>query len=356
MASQVTLEQIFVAAKRLKNHVRITPFQPSQRLNTLLGADIFMKMENMQHTGAYKERGALNKLCSLTKEERSKGVCAASAGNHAQGLAYHAGKQGIKSTIFMPVGTPVIKVTRTKNYGADVRLIGSSFDDAYDACLKHIEETGSTLIHPFDDPAIIAGQGTIGLEIMDEVPDIDVLVVPVGGGGMISGIAKVVKQINPYTRIIGVEPARIPSMARAVSGDPTIFPAVTTIADGINVRKVGLITREICKELVDEWVTVSEEDICRAILFLLEGEKTVAEGAGAAGVAALLAGKIKDIHGKKVGTIVCGGNIDVNAISQVIECGLVETGRRIRFSMDIPDRPGTLSVLINHISNMQANV
>jgi len=272
------------------------------------------------------------------------------------GLAYHAGRQGIHSTIFMPLGTPVIKVTRTKDYGATVQLVGNGFDDAFEACMNHINEHGGTLVHPFDDVHVIAGQGTIGLEIMDQLPDIDVLVVPVGGGGMISGIAKAMKSINPKVRIVGVEPARIPSMARAVAGDTTIQPAVTTIADGINVRKVGKITLDICSHYVDEWVTVTEEEICRAILFLLEGEKTVAEGAGAAGIAALLADKVKDIAGKKVGTIICGGNIDVNALSLVIECGLIETGRRICFSMDIPDRPGTLSTLINQISHFQANV
>ena len=356
-ANLVTLESIYMAARRLKGHIRQTPFQPSKRLNDLLGAEVYMKMENMQHTGAYKERGALNKLCSLTEEERNRGVFAASAGNHAQGLAYHAGRLGITSTIFMPMGTPVIKVTRTKSYGANVVLTGGSFDEAFDACMKRIEEVNGTLVHPFDDVHVISGQGTIGLEIIDAIPDLDVLVIPVGGGGMISGIANAVKQIKPNIRIVGVEPTKIPSMNKAIhAGKIEMHPAVTTIADGINVRRVGKITMEICKDLVDEWVTVTDDEICRAILFLLEGEKTVAEGAGAAGIAALQSGKISDIHGKKVGTIICGGNIDVNAIAQVIECGLVDSGRRIRVSMDIPDRPGTLSVLINTISAHSANV
>lgn len=273
------------------------------------------------------------------------------------GLAFHAGRLGIKSTIFMPTRTPVIKVTRTKDYGATVRLIGDNYDDSYDACIEEVEKVGGTLVHPFDDVTVIAGQGTIGLELMDQVPDIDVVVVPVGGGGMISGVAKAVKQINPNAKIIGVEPARIPSMKRAVvDGDLTPHPATTTIADGINVRRVGKITSQLCKELVDDWVTVTEEEICKAILFLLEGEKTVTEGAGAAGIAALLSGKVPNIEGKKVATVICGGNIDVNAIHQVIECGLMETGRRIRFSMDLPDRPGSLSALMNQISTAQANV
>ena len=273
------------------------------------------------------------------------------------GLSFHAGRLGIKSTIFMPKTTPVIKVTRTKEYGADVRLVGDNYDDCFDACMEEVERVGGTLVHPFDDVAVISGQGTIGLELMDQVPDLDVVVVPVGGGGMISGIARAVKQINPRTRIVGVEPARIPSMKRAVvDGDLSPHPAVPTIADGINVRRVGKITYEICKELVDDWVAVTEEDICKAILFLLEGEKTVTEGAGAAGVAALLSGRVPNIEGKKVATVICGGNIDVNAIHQVIECGLIETGRRIRFSMNLPDRPGSLSALMSVISGAQANV
>lgn len=357
LAGQVTLESIYLAARRIQGHVRQTPVLHSQRLKALLGADIYMKMENMQHTGAYKERGALNKLCSLTTEEREKGVFAASAGNHAQGLAYHAGRLGIQSTIFMPMGTPVIKVTRTKSYGANVVQTGASFDEAFDACMKHIDEVKGTLVHPFDDIHVISGQGTIGLEIIDAIPDLDVIVIPVGGGGMISGISRAIKQIKPSIRIVGVEPAKIPTMSLAIrDGKINMHPAVTTIADGINVRRVGSITSEICKQYVDEWVTVTDEEICRAILFLLEGEKTVAEGAGAAGIAALQSGKVANITGKKVATIVCGGNIDVNAIAQVIECGLVDSGRRIRISMDIPDRPGTLSVLINTISNHSANV
>jgi threonine dehydratase len=234
-AHNLTLEHIFLAAKRLKNQVRLTPCHPSARLSKLLGADIHCKLENLQMTGAYKERGALNKLMSLSTEEKAKGVFAASAGNHAQGLAFHSGRLGVQSTIFMPTRTPTIKVSRTKDYGANVRLIGESYDDAYDACMEEVNLVGGTLIHPFDDIHVIAGQGTIGLELLDQIPDVDVIVVPVGGGGMISGIGRAVKQINPKVRIVGVEPSRIPSMARAVAGDLNPQPAVVTIADGINV-------------------------------------------------------------------------------------------------------------------------
>jgi threonine dehydratase len=357
MAQSLSLEHIFLAARRIKDYIRRTPCQPSQRMNNLLNANIFMKMENMQHTGAYKERGALNKLMSLTDAEKSKGVYAASAGNHAQGLGYHAGRLGIPATIFMPTRTPTIKVTRTIEFGATVKLIGESYDDAFDACMEEVNRTGGTLVHPFDDYAIMAGQGTIGLEIMDQIPDLDVLVIPVGGGGMISGVARAAKQLNPKIRIVGVEPSRIPSMKRAViDGDLSPQPAVVTIADGINVRKVGKLTYPLCKELVDDWVEVTEQEICHAILFLLEGEKTVAEGAGAAGVAALISKKVANIEGKRIAVVISGGNIDVNAIPQVIDTGLTESGRRIRFSMQIPDRPGSLSVLINHISQLQANV
>jgi len=221
--------------------------------------------------------------------------------------------------------------------------------------MEHVAKTKSTLVHPFDDPHVIAGQGTIGLELMDQIAALDIVVVPVGGGGMISGIARAVKEINPKIVVIGVEPAKIPSMARALSGDRSLQPACTTIADGINVRKVGDHTYEMCKVLVDSWVTVTDEEICRAILFLLEGEKVVAEGAGAAGVAALLTGKV-DVKDKKVATIICGGNIDVNVVSQVIECGLVDSGRRVRLSMELPDRPGTLSKLMSQIAEAKANV
>lgn len=316
-----------------------------------------MKMENMQHTGAYKERGALNKLLTLTEDEKARGVFAASAGNHAQGLSYHAGRLGVRATIFMPIGTPVIKVTRTKDYGANVELVGSSYDEAYEACLAHLQEHGGTLVHPFDDLDVMAGQGTMALEILEAIPDLDVLIVPVGGGGMISGMATAMKSINPRIRIIGVEPERIPTMALAMKGDLSVHPAVTTIADGINVRRVGTKTVEVCSKFIDDWVSVTEEEICQALLFLLEGEKTVAEGAGAVGVAALMSGKLNDqVKGKKVCTVISGGNIDVNAIAQVIECGLLQSGRRVKLSMDIPDRPGALSVLVNQISANQANV
>ena len=351
----VPFENIVAAAHRIRGHVRMTPLQPSARLSAMLSGEVFMKMENMQHTGAYKERGALNKLLSLTPEQRARGVCAASAGNHAQGLAYHAGRLGITATVFMPLGTPVIKVTRTQEYGAKVKLVGRDFDEAFASCLTHCETEKSTLVHPFDDQLIIAGQGTIGLEMLDQNSKLDTLVVPVGGGGMISGIARAAREINPNIQIIGVEPAKIPSMAKFLAGDTSIHAACTTIADGINVRKVGTHTAAMCRDLVHRWVTVTEEELCRAMLFLLEGEKCVAEGAGAAGVAALLAGKI-DTKGKTIGTVICGGNVDVNVMAQVIECGLVDTGRRVRLSMELQDRPGSLSKLMMQIAEAKANV
>lgn len=358
MSAIVTFEQIVAASHRIRGHVRLTPCHESVRLNQLLdnNSQVFFKMENMQHTGAYKERGALNKLRSLNAKELAAGCFAASAGNHAQGLAYHAGRLGIKSTIFMPLGTPVIKVSRTQFYGAEVKLVGNNYDEAFEACLQAVKESNGTLVHPFDDSAIIAGQGTIGLELMKQIPDIDVIVVPVGGGGMISGVARACKEINPNVKIIGVEPSKIPSMATSIANNRiTIHDPVTTIADGINVRKVGNLTFEMCKELVDDWVNVTDEEICRALLFLLEGEKTVAEGAGSAGVAALLANKI-DCRNKKVATIICGGNIDVNVISSVIESGLIDSNRRVKVSLHLPDRPGSLSQLMSHISKSQANV
>ena len=355
-AALVSFEQIVAASHRIKGHVKNTPIQFSARLQKMIGAEVYLKLENMQHTGAYKERGALNKLKTLSDKEKKAGVYAASAGNHAQGLAFHSGRLGLKSTIFMPIGTPTIKVSRTQDYGADVKLIGNNYDDAFDACMEEVKRTGGTLVHPFDDPMVIAGQGTMALEMLTQIQDLDVILVPVGGGGMISGIATVCKELNPKIRVIGVEPAKIPTMALAMQGDLSVHAPVTTIADGINVRKVGSITSAICKELVDEWVSVTDEEICRAILFLLEGEKIVAEGAGAAGVAALIANKVGDVRGKKVATIVCGGNIDVNVISLVIESGLIDTGRRVRMSLNLPDRPGSLTSLVQHISTFNANV
>lgn len=235
----VSFEQIVAAAHRIKGHVKHTPLTQSIRLSQMFNSQVFLKLENNQHTGAYKERGACNKLKSLTADEKAAGIFAASAGNHAQGVAYHAGRFNIKSTIFMPVGTPVIKASRTKDYGANVKIIGNNFDEAFDACMEEVNLTKGTLVHPFDDTLVIAGQGTIGLEILDQQSDIDTLIIPVGGGGMISGISIAAKEINPNIRIIGVESSKIPAMQLALKGDLSIQPAVTTIADGINVRRVG---------------------------------------------------------------------------------------------------------------------
>lgn len=359
--SIVTFENIVAAAHRIRGHIQTTPCHYSERLTLMAGAGtrVYMKKDNMQHTGSYKERGSLNKLKLLTPEEKQVGVMTASAGNHAQGLAYHAGRLGIKSTIFMAHGTPNIKVARTKFYGGQVVMAGFNYDEAFEACSKAVAENGSVMIPPFDDEAVIAGQGTMGLEILEQVPNVDVIVVPIGGGGLISGISIAAKAINPNIRIVGVEPTKIPTMAIACANNGVIEPheAVTTIADGINVRNVGTLTTEICRTHVDEFVSVSDEEICRAILFLLEGEKTVAEGAGAVCVAALMSGKISGLEGKKVVTVISGGNIDVNVVSQVIECGLMDSHRRVKLSVEgIADRPGSLAKLVTVTSDMAANM
>lgn len=308
--SKVLFEHIVAASHRIRGHVRLTPCDRSERLSKLVGAECFIKLENMQHTGAYKERGALNKLKSLSLAEAQKGVVAASAGNHGQAVAYHAGLMGIQASIYMPVGTATIRVSRTEDYGANVHLTGNSYEEAYKACLEHLND--GVLIHSYDDTRVIAGHGTIGLEILQQAPNIDVIVVPIGGGGLISGIALAAKEINPRVRIIGVEPHGIPSMYLTTStGIRDIYPSVITIADCINVsllccisvnelvtiyqqvRQVGELTSRMCTQLVDDYVTVTDEEICRAMVFLLEGEKTVTEGAGAACVAALLTNKVR---------------------------------------------------------------
>lgn len=361
-AAVVTFENIVAAAHRLRGHIRLTPCVRSERLSFIAGTHIWMKKDNMQHTGSYKERGSLNKLRSLSTAECAKGVMAASAGNHAQGLAYHAGRLGVKATIFMAHGTPTIKVTRTQFYGATVKMAGYNFDEAYAECAEAVQTSGTTLIHPFDDPVVIAGQGTMGLEILEQAPNTDVIVCPIGGGGLISGIATAAKAINPRITIIGVEPAAIPTMslmAKHPKGEIEVHPPVTTIADGINVRKVGSVTSKICRSMVDHYVQVTDEEICRAILFLLEGEKTVAEGAGAAAVAAILANKIDKslIDGKNVVTVISGGNIDVNVIAHVIESGLLDSGRRVKLIVRrMPDRPGSLAKFMQTLSEMSANV
>jgi threonine dehydratase len=352
----ITRQDVERARARIKESIYVTPCALSETFSRMTGNSIYFKLENLQMTGSFKERGALNKILTLTDEEKQRGVIAASAGNHAQGVAYHAIRNGLRCTIVMPTATPLVKVTRTREYGADVVLHGSGYDDAFEEAWRRRELEGLTLIHAFDDDMVMAGQGTIGLELLEQNPYLDAVIVPVGGGGMISGIAVALKETNPRIQVIGVQTTRVPSMKRALAEHaPCTLPAAGTIADGIAVRKVGVRTLPVVEKYVDDIVTVDEEEIANAILLLLEREKTVAEGAGAAAVAALVQGKT-GLHGKKVALVVGGGNIDVNLLSRIIERGLVKDGRMVRLRVRIADHPGALHRLTGRIAAARANV
>lgn len=352
----VTLETIKAARDRIGDSVFLSPFMRSETFSKLTGNSIYLKLENLQMTGSYKERGALNKILLLTDDEKRRGVIAASAGNHAQAVAYHATKRGIAAQICMPLTTPIIKVTATREFGGEVILAGTNYDEACHEALRRCEELKLTFIHPFDDEAVIAGQGTVGLEMIEQHTDLDVLVIPVGGGGLIGGVACAVKAIRPHTRIVGVQTSKLPSMKAALEhGGPVTLPPKVTIADGIAVRCAGSVTYPLVKKYVDEIVTVDEEEIANAILLLLEKEKTLAEGAGAVTTAAVIQGKIP-ASGKKVGVFVGGGNIDVSVLSRIIERGLVKDGRLVRLRIHLPDHPGALHRLTGVIAEQKANI
>jgi threonine dehydratase len=352
----VTLADIQVAMGRIRDSIYLSPCARSEDLSQITGNSVYLKLDNLQRTGAFKERGALNKLLTLTEEERARGVIAASAGNHAQGLAYHAGRHGIRAQIVMPLTTPLIKVSATKGYGAEVVLLGANYDEACEEAIRRSGQFGMTFIHPFDDEVVIAGQGTMGLEIMQQVPDIEAVIAPIGGGGLIAGVACAVKETNPKVRVIGVQPARLPSMKAAVAeGHSVTLSPAATIADGIAVRRAGEKTLPLVQKYVDEIVTVDEEEIANAILLLLEHEKTLAEGAGAAAIAALINHKT-GLSGKKVAVLVCGGNIDVSLLSRIMERGLVKDGRLVRLRVHLPDYPGALHRLTGILAQHRANI
>jgi len=352
----ITIHDIERARARIKDSIYVSPCAHSQTFSEITGSKVFFKLENLQMTGSFKERGALNKILTLTDEEKKRGVIAASAGNHAQGVSYHATRNGIRATIVMPTATPLVKVTRTKEYGAEVVLHGASYDEAFDEAWRRREAEGLTLIHAFDDDAVMAGQGSIGLELIEQNPYLDAVIVPIGGGGLVSGIAVAMKETNPRIQIIGVQTARLPSMKRALAEHaPCVLAPAGTIADGIAVRKAGARTLPVVTKYVDDIMTVDEEEIANAILQLVEREKTVAEGAGAAGLAALLQGRA-GLAGKKVAVVVGGGNIDVNLLSRIIERGLVKSGRLVRFRVRIPDHPGALHRLTGRIADVRANI
>ncbi len=353
---QVTLASIEEARARIGDAIHLSPCQLSHHLSERIGMPIFLKLENLQRTGSFKERGALNKLLTLTDEQRKRGVIAASAGNHAQGVAFHATKLGIRSQIVMPQATPLVKVVSTRGFGAEVILHGANYDEACDEAIARCDQQGLTFIHPFDDPVVISGQGTIALELLEQIPDLEAVVVPIGGGGLIGGIACALKEKNPKIRVIGVEPEKLPSMLRArEAGTPITLSPQATIADGIAVRRAGDVTLPLVSRYVDEIVTVDDEEIASAILMLLEQEKTLAEGAGAAALAALLQAKTSLRH-QRTAVLVCGGNIDVTLLAKIIARGLVKDGRLLRIRVYLLDRPGALLQLTDVLARERANI
>lgn len=350
----VTYSDVVRAAAAIRGAVIETRFEQSRTLSKLFDAEIWLKFENLQFTASYKERGALNKLLSLTEEERANGVIAMSAGNHAQGVAYHAHRLGIPATIVMPAGTPTIKVENTRSHGATVILEGNAFEDASQFALHYGAEHELTFVHPFNDPVVIAGQGTVALEMLGAAPDLDTLIVPVGGGGLISGIAIAAKAINPKIKVIGVEAQLYPSMLNAVKKS-SLPVGGDTLAEGIAVTTPGERTRTIIEALVDDILLVSEADIERAVALLINIEKTVVEGAGAAGLAALIAAK-RLYRGHKIGLVLCGGNIDTRLLASVLTREMAREGRLSRLSIDLPDRPGQLARVSGIIGGVGANV
>jgi threonine dehydratase len=353
----VSLKDVLAARERIRDRVLLSPCTRSESVSAASGTDAFLKLESLQRTGSYKERGALNKLLLLSEVECARGLVAASAGNHAQGVAFHAGRLGVKATIVMPETTPIVKVANTRAHGARIVLHGANYDEAYAEARRLESAEGLTLVHPFDDPGVIAGQGTIGLEVLEQLPDVDVVMVPIGGGGLASGVAVAVKAVRPSARVVGVETEVLPSMLAALdAGRPVTLDPANTLADGIAVKRAGDVTFEHVRHLVDEIVTVSEEEIASAILHLLEKDKTVVEGAGAVGVAALLNRKVKGVEGRRVVSIVSGGNIDVNLVARVIERGLVKDGRLARVVVALLDKPGQLARVSAIIAHHRANV
>ena len=350
----LTLDKIYQASYALKTVIRRTDLIPAPNINKT--CSIFLKPENLQVTGSFKVRGACFKIAQLTEEERQRGVVACSAGNHAQGVALAATSHGISSLICLPDNAPISKIEATKRYGADVCLVEGVYDDAYRRALELRDEKGYTFIHPFDDEDVIAGQGTIGLEILEQLPDMDAVIVPVGGGGLISGVAYAIKHLAPHIKVYGVQANGAPSMLDSIShGKIERLPSVRTIADGIAVKEPGLHTFDLCQKYVDEIVSVSDDEISTAILTLIEQHKLIAEGAGAVSVAAAMFNKVP-VKGKKVVCLVSGGNIDVTILSRVIGRGLQTSGRSCSLKIELVDKPGQLLQVSKIIAGLGANV
>jgi threonine dehydratase len=354
MMQPPTIEDIRAAAQRIEGAVVRTPMLLSRTLSDVIGAEVWLKFENLQYTSAYKERGALNKLLQLTDEERGRGVIAASAGNHSQAVAYHATRLGIPAVIVMPESTPTVKVTKTKGYGAKVILHGDMFDDAYAKARELALENGYVFVHPFDDPQIIAGAGTVGLEMLEDAPDLDTIVVPIGGGGLMSGISIATRAVKPDIELIGVEAELYPSMKCAIEGCHMPLGG-DTLAEGIAVKQPGELTSRILKEYVNEVVLVSERSIESAVAMLVRLEKTVVEGAGAAGFAAMLSdpGRYK---GKTIATLLCGGNIDTHLLANVLVRDLVRQGRIARLRVAAQDQPGALARIAAQFHEAGVNI
>lgn len=352
--AELEISEVFNAAKVLKDVARHPHLIGVTKLNPK--AQIYLKPENLQYTGSFKLRGAYYKISQLSDEEKARGVIACSAGNHAQGVALGAAHNGIKALICLPAGAPISKVQATKNLGAEVCLVPGVYDDAYAKAIELRDEHGYTFVHPFDDPLVIAGQGTIGLEIVEEMPDVDAVIVPIGGGGLIAGVAFALKTLKPDVKVYGVQAAGAPSMADSVkNGERIRLDKVSTIADGIAVKEPGINTYEMVKKYVDDIVTVTDDEIAAAILALIEQHKLVSEGAGAVSVAAAMFNKVP-VEGKKVVCLVSGGNIDVTSLNRVITRGLVKSGRDCTLSVMLSDKPGQLSRVCSIIGDMGANI
>ena len=348
------IENVYKANKVLKKVIRKTDVIYAPKICN--GAQVYLKTENLQVTGSFKVRGAYYKMTRLSQEEKARGVVACSAGNHAQGVALAAQENGIKAVICLPDGAPISKVEATKSYGAEVCLVQGVYDDAYQKALQLRDEKGYTFIHPFNDEDVIAGQGTIALELLEEIPDLDAVIVPIGGGGLISGIAYTLKTLSPHVKVYGVQAAGAPSMKNSVEqGAVEELSSVYTIADGIAVKKPGDLTYEFCNKYVDQIVTVTDDEICAAILALMEKQKLVTEGAGAVAVAAAMFGKV-DIQGKKTVCLLSGGNIDVTILSRVIHRGLLMSGRSCQLLIELVDKPGQIKGLSSVIADLGGNV
>ncbi|WP_156288970.1 threonine ammonia-lyase [Oceanobacillus salinisoli] len=352
----VSLEKIAEAHKRMKGIVHQTTLDYSRTFSDQVDNEVFLKLENLQKTGSFKVRGSYNKLISLKKDELQNGVVAASAGNHAQGVAYASTMLGIPCTIVMPTGAPLSKVQATKEYGAKVILHGNVFDEALDYALDLKNKTGAAFIHAFDDDDIITGQGTVGIEIIDQLPDVDAIVCPIGGGGLIAGIAAAVKEKNPSIQVYGVEASACPSMVESLKEDQLItVDSSPTMADGIAVKRPGQHNFQLVKQYVDDIFTVDEMEMAQSMLMLLERNKLLVEGSGAASLAAMLSQKLP-IKNKKIVAVISGGNVDVSFISRIIERGMVEAGRFMRFNTILKDKPGNLEKILQIVTEMRGNI